>query len=224
MAIRRPIPYDPHSIPMKVALATFAAAFISLAPAPARSQEEVALSAEHQKKLNIFFSNFSEAFLEPFAKGQAKTSDLIHFGIVHNIINNPGRLTPSARPAYQLLAALHVKETIEKYFGISSFKHQSTAIFPFSDEQYEIPRGDGEPYHFSQVLKLIDHEDGTFTAQVNNYEVPIGVAIDPHAHPDDWHDSPGENPVLTGAFTARIRKITTGDAPRYILLQYQKFP
>ena len=49
---------------------------------------EIKLNQVEWKKMNTFFSNFSEVFLKPFKKGQITNKELIRFGIFHNIFNN----------------------------------------------------------------------------------------------------------------------------------------
>ena len=53
-----------------------------------KTSKEVSLSTEEQKKINIFFSNFSEAGLEPFKSDQITDEMLINFGVIHSYINN----------------------------------------------------------------------------------------------------------------------------------------
>ena len=49
---------------------------------------EVKMDIALKKKLDIFFSNFSEAYVKPFEKDKIDDSSLISFGEKHIIINN----------------------------------------------------------------------------------------------------------------------------------------
>lgn len=69
--------------------------------------ESIELDKESWEKLNIFFSNFSEADVPFFEKNKLEEEELILFGIRHNILNNPKRLNDGNK-----LSSKYVEESL----------------------------------------------------------------------------------------------------------------
>lgn len=121
----------------------------------------VSLGASKQsdeiKRMGIFISNFTEAGLFNFDLEEdgspeaahfgdkAYTSELIQFGITHNVINNPKliRKCPDKKCAYggNIISGQTVASSVRKYFDLS-IKNQS-----LEDSMPEIYY-DGKNYHF----------------------------------------------------------------------------
>ncbi|MGE5607555.1 MAG: hypothetical protein ACM3YE_17920, partial [Bacteroidota bacterium] len=116
--------------------------------------KEIKLNRGEWKKLNTFFSNFSEVFLRPFERGQISNEELVNFGIFHNKINNY-KLFQAYNSSDLKLDKKYVEASVEKYFGIKTITHESTGDATYKDGYYFISDGAGEVYLFSQVTKFI---------------------------------------------------------------------
>ncbi|HEY5534473.1 MAG TPA: hypothetical protein VIL99_06020 [Ignavibacteria bacterium] len=128
----------------------------------------VTLSADEQKKLNTFFSNFSEAYLEPFTSGNITDDELIKFGILHNYNNNFRLFEKAGENELKIKDAL-ISKSIEKYFGKTFSAHKSTKDYKYKNGYYFIPNADGEAYTFSQVTSLSDIGGDRYIAYINVY-------------------------------------------------------
>lgn len=181
--------------------------------------------AEH-KKLNIFFSNFSETYVKAFDKGKISDSKLIHFGFNHNYINNTNRIKGESinGNAYSVISKEYVFESINKYFGIDMSSHKlengqkitGTAL-KYSNGNFYMPAASGETYPFSQLTKLIDNGDGTMTAYVDVYygnEFEF-CTYEPYSK---WSEKDKKSADKAESYKALIKK----ESGIYILLEYKK--
>lgn len=89
-----------------------------------KEQTKVNMDSNLKKKLNTFFSNFSEVSVEPFTRDKIDNKELIRFGVWHNYKNRFGRFKYVGDGVLQLKAT-HVKAAVEKYFGRKLTKHES---------------------------------------------------------------------------------------------------
>jgi hypothetical protein len=177
----------------------------------------VKLSADEQKKLNVFFSNFSEVGMEPFAKGKVTDEALINFGVLHLYKNNKSMLE-KADAANAKINEDKVSESAQKYFGVNIASHKSTKQFKYKNGYYFIPLADGEAYTFSQVQSLTDMGGDLYTAYVNVYTASSGWTGDANGSKKDWEKDGSEMPVLTGKYKAVFEKKNTGN----VLVEYVK--
>jgi len=187
---------------------------------------EVRLSVTEQRKLNTFFSNFSEARVEPFKRGGPSNKALIRFCLWHHGLNATGRIEMNKDYSKWRLAARHVDETALKFFGRRVAHHEAPdAQFPYrSGYYYNMLFGEGDPVPFSQLGKLYAVGGNEYRAEVNVFEPPSGAWDgDVHAAPSSWLDWEGMGPPKrTARLRATIRKIMSGSNTRYILLEYQQ--
>jgi len=180
------------------------------------ASNEVAMSAEEQKKLNTFMSNFSEAFVDAFEKGTISDASLISFGVTHNLINNEKRFEKEGD--YELkIKKEYIDEAVKKYFGLSVKEHQTVEGIAYNNGYYSFAEASGEAITFSQVEKLIDNKDNTFTAFVNIYTADSGFAGDVNAKPEVWANDAESVPELTSKMRATIQKNADGN---FILIDY----
>lgn len=166
--------------------------------------KEVTLSAAEQKKLNIFFSNFSEAYLAPFTAGNISDDELIKFGVLHNFINNRKDFQKSGD--YLMVTFDAVSKAIEKYFGKPFKAHKPTKDFKYKGGYYFIQDADGEAFTFSQVASMSDAGGDKYTALVNVYTASSGWTGDANGNPKTWGADGEEKPELTGKFKATFSK------------------
>lgn len=179
----------------------------SIAPKENSSDsKEVKLPRDEQKKLNIFFSNFSEVYLKPFIAGSIADEDLINFGVLHNYKNN-FKLFEKVDNYNLEIKGNSVSASIQKYFGRDVSKHLSTSDFKYKNGYYYIPQADGEAYTFSQVERLIDIGNDRYTAYINVYTASSGWTGDAQASPKEWKNGEGgDKPELIEKFKATFIK------------------
>jgi hypothetical protein len=179
---------------------------------------EIKLDKAEWKKMNIFFSNFSEVFVKPFEKGKINNSPLIEFGIFHNKFNNDKLFIPYGS-SHLKLDKKYVEASVEKYFGIKLINHETIEDATYKDGFYIIPESAGEVYIFSQVTKFVDIGNGYYVAYLNIYTASSGFAGDPNGNLNSWKKE-DDVPELTEKMKATVQKITSNCNSRYILIEY----
>jgi hypothetical protein len=182
--------------------------------------KEVKLNAAQKRKLNTFFSNFSEAYVAPFQRGKLSDATLISFGIWHRYLNDRDRWCSRAPGENYTLRvrASAVQSAAQWYFGKSITRHRSVSMASYKSGFYYLAWGEGDPLPFAQVTKLLDNGDGTFTAYTNEYSTHDA---DPQAAPSEWKKA-GAQVWNEGHRRARIEYVGSGARARYILIEYQK--
>ena len=180
---------------------------------------EIRPSKEEWKKLNVFFSNFSEVFLDSFSEGEVTNDELIRYGISHNYHNNPNLIEKVSSTSGRL-AARYVEASVKKYFGIAQVMHHSIEWHDYKDGYYSIAYASGEAYCFSQVTKLIDVGEGDYDAYANVYVASSGFIGDPHGTESLWKESEEDPPDLGYRIRGVIRKVHEDGKSRYVLLEY----
>jgi len=172
------------------------------------------LSTEEVKKLNTFFSNFSEVMLSDFKRNEIPDNKLISFGVFHNHINNYKKFEKEGEYDIKIKKE-YVEESVQKYFNLKITNHQSTDEIIYKNGYYIITNSSGEAYFFSQLVNLYDIGNDEFLADVNIYAAGSGWTGDSHASPQTW-DKNDEVPQLYSTMSAIVKK--TND--NYILLEY----
>ena len=185
---------------------------------------EVKMDRALKGKLDTFFSNFSEVYVEPFAKGKTSNKALISFGIRHNEINKPERVQTvhGSSALDQRIAAKLIEPSVEWYFGRKITKHESVPGYAYKNGYYYWPGADGEGPTFSQITKLMDLGNNLFRANVNTYSAANGWEGNTHGTVSEWKraDDGSGVPELTGKMTATIKKVGSGSKQHYILVEY----
>lgn len=174
-------------------------------------QADYVLTAAEQKKLDTFFSNFSEAYVQSFTQETLTEKTLLDFALIHSYINNPKSLIKSKDGLTAGVPAQLVDKAVERYFGRTISKH--------AEKVYTIPMADGEAYTFSQINKMTPLDADRFQAEGFIYSTGSGGTPDPHGTPEQWAAA-GEEVDQVGTFTAIIKKVNSGGKYRYILLEY----
>lgn len=212
---------------------------LALSPALAAAQPgpEVRLDPEARRALNVFFSNFAEAEVQPFRQGAVPHLALVRFGVLHHVINAPERIEHVPGPSGDhRLRASDVGAAVTKYFGVR-LPHRATtardsAAFAgadghdgyhraaYADGYYAFTLGDGAWEGFAQVHRLFDVGGGEFVAWVGVYAA-LGRG-------DEVYDTPletlrayyGEDFYAGPEMQARIRRVREGGRERYVLLEW----
>ena len=175
------------------------------------AQTEVKLDAAAKKKLNTFFSNFSEAYVPSFTADSLSDDILINFGQRHSYINKYKSLKSSKDGLNKLVPSSLIDTATEKYCGVKVKSHK--------EKTYSVLEADGEAFTFSQIRSLVDNGDGTFTAKGEIFSGSSGFMGDPHGTPEEWAKA-DEDADCYQEFEALLKK-SPSDKSRYVLLQYQ---
>lgn len=180
--------------------------FLAL-PLLAFAQSDIKLEPIQKKKLNTFFSNFSEANLKSFKQDSLSDADLLEFGLSHNFINNEKSLRKSRDGNSAIITSAQVDKATERYFGMKLTEHKS--------KTYTLPMASGEAYTFSQIKSLSRLDGEKYLAKGVIYTTSSGGTPNPHSTPEAWKKQ-GEEVELSGNFSAKIQAV----GERYILLEY----
>jgi hypothetical protein len=187
---------------------------------------EVRLSRAERRSFDTFFSNFAETNLEPFSRGKLSDKALILFCLQHHLRNFSRRIETNKDGTEARLAARYVDETAMQYFGRRPKVHASPdKESPYRNGYYynmNVAAGDAIPFAQIVMVKALGNRE--YQADVNIYLPPGGTWDgDEHAPPSSWKDFEGMGmPKRTGQVRAIIRKVTSGGATRYILIEYRK--
>lgn len=184
--------------------------------------KETKLDAETKKKLDTFFSNFSEAHVTTFEKDKIDDSSLISFGIRHVIINDFKLIQykgENKNEGYIKSEDVDLKSWY--YFGKNVDQHKTVDEYIFENGFYKIKMASGEAYTFSQIDKLYDLRNNKYKAEVSVYKASSGFTGDSHGNRDDWKASGEEIPKLSNKVIATIQKINEDGNERYILVDYK---
>lgn len=176
-------------------------------PLLALAQSEMKLDAAQKKKLNTFFSNFSEVDLKSFKQNSLSDVALLEFGLAHNFINREKSLKKSKDGNSVIITSEQVDAATIKYFGKTVTQHQG--------KTYTRPMASGEAYTFSQINSLGELGGNTFLAKGVIFTTGSGGTPNPHGTPQEWKKK-GEEVEQAGSFTAKIK----ADGERYILIEY----
>lgn len=164
-----------------------------------------------KRKLDTFFSNFSEAGVLSFAPASLTDASLLDFGLRHNYINRLDKLKRSRDGYSVLVTAAQVDAATERYFGRTVRDHRGAP--------YPVPLADGDPLAFSQIRTLTAHGDGQYLAAGVVY-VPGGPdPLDVHASPAEWKRQ-GIDVSESARFTAVIERLRSGGTERWVLREY----
>ncbi|MBB6218000.1 hypothetical protein HNQ80_004137 [Anaerosolibacter carboniphilus] len=179
-------------------------------------EKEVPLDYEFHKKLNIFFSNFSEVYMPDFKEGDVTNEALIHFSWWHNYINNSNSLKSFNNDGYGYISENQIYKSINKYFGIDmTTRNLSDVESKRENGYYKEICADGEAFPFSQLTKLLDNGDGTYTADVDIYD-PQALDICSYEPKDKWD----EETLVESKLSRKMKCLIKKEGDRYVLLEY----
>ena len=173
----------------------------------------ITLDGGERRRLDTFFSNFSEAHMESFTPASLTDRALLDFALAHCYLNKLKELKPSADRTSVLVPAAMVDRTTEKYFGRTLGAHHGAP--------YAVPVADGDPISFSQVRSLKPYgEAGLYRATGVIYTPGGPGVVDVHGSPASWKKA-GEEVAETGRFTATIERVRGDGGERWVLREYR---
>lgn len=150
----------------------------------------VSLGASKQsdelKRMSVFISNFTEQKMYDFDMEKDGDNDLMHlgdpeyvdifrhFGIVHNIINNPKstlKQCPDKKCPYgkHIMSGQAVVASVKRYFGVSIKNGQ----LPEGNDG-RVLHYDGKNYHFTAEI-ITEHLDDVYYAEVQEVSRDEGI-------------------------------------------------
>lgn len=187
----------------------------------------VTLNYEEKKKLNVFFSNFSEINLQTISSKKLNNTDLIYFGVYHEYINNYKHFESINGKAK--IKKEYVSKAVAKYFGITISKDQSIDEIEFANDYYIISEASGETFMFSQIESIVDNGAAAdsfgnlFTATVNVYSATSGWVGNVHGNKVEWQNkTPEDVPELSYKVTAVIKKGASEEGNFCYLIDYKR--
>lgn len=130
------------------------------------------LSDSERREVNIFLSNFSEAYYEP-GNYYGEVESKISFAYIHASINYDNMTFYD--DGYMGLSAANVDSILTRFFG-SSVPHktpENNKYWFYKNGNFLVPAASGESYsHFSIATSMIKRQDGNFDVQFNVYSDP----------------------------------------------------
>lgn len=162
------------------------------------------LSAKEIELLNLFLSNFSEAYVENI--DNTDVNAMINFVFLNTKINYSENLIDLDEAAqfqgydhhyFEYMTEEYVHSRIKRFFGVEITPASTDWDIYYADGRYYIPDADGETYdHFSKVTDATVNADGTIT-----------VEYDVYVYDPEWgYDSP-DNAVYKGIGSENITSI-----------------
>lgn len=118
--------------------------------------KKVATSQAELKKMGVFLSNFTELRIDKFNLNNINDSELIHFGVWHNYINNYEKLGVTTKDDKYFISKKNVEQTIYKYFNIKFKNHKTVDRFIFNKQGYSFVGADGEAINYVRVQRVYD--------------------------------------------------------------------
>jgi len=105
---------------------------------------EIKMDAKMKEKLDTFFSNFSEANVQPFEKGNIDDANLIRFGVKHVILNNAKLIEHKGDENYGYIKAADVDGADLYFWGVKPKKHATIEDYTYKEGYYGFPMASGE--------------------------------------------------------------------------------
>ena len=178
---------------------------------PVSNGKVMTLSAEQQKNMDVFFSNFAEAWGNPPQGGRVSfdvdgisNKDLITFGVFHNLINRQS-VVQAVNGQYAIPVA-EVNFATKKYFGKTIAPEAvGDLVTTDGDNFYSKEKGGPVFWGAAKLKQMYDNGNGTFSADVYVYTSPSG-------NPD----------YNNGKLWKAVLAVSPSDPSRYVLKAWKK--
>lgn len=132
----------------------------------------VTLSINEWTDLNLFLSNFAEAYLNSFSE-ETTEGELINFAFIHNKINYASRVTGKTfnGNSYEAIEEKYIASTINRFFNKDIGDLKDMGAYQFANEYCYIPASDGGYYgYFAQATEIYDIGDNLLGVTFEIYE------------------------------------------------------
>ncbi|WP_170220310.1 hypothetical protein [Paenibacillus anaericanus] len=118
--------------------------------------KKIKVTSAESKKMGVFLSNFTEVFLDRFDSKQINNTDLIHFGIWHNYMNNYDTRISGTKEGLLFISKNSVEDSIYKYFNIQFKNHKSVDGYKYNGKGYTFDGADGAQINYVKVETVYD--------------------------------------------------------------------
>jgi len=182
-------------------------------PAPSKpaTSNVITLSAEQQQNMDVFFSNFAEAWGNPpqggrvsFEYNKITNKDLILFGVFHTFINRQ-QVVQKINGQY-VIPVGEINYVTNKYFGKTVVPEAINNLVTTDGDNFYSRENDGPAFWGAAKLKqMYDNGNGTFSADVYVYTSPDST-----------------NDYSHGKLWKAILAVSPSDSSRYILKSWKK--
>ncbi len=129
------------------------------------------MSAAEYKELNLFLSNFSEAYYDPNDAYYTNPDEQkIMFAYLHSLINYNGSII--YENGYYGIYASDVDKILNRFFGTTVPRQTpyNSKVWKYKNGKFLIPAADGESYGaFSLATGMYPNGDGTYRVTFNVY-------------------------------------------------------
>ncbi len=145
------------------------------------------MSKSERGALHLFFSNFSEVWMDEFDISNYNINSVVNFALMHDYRNNMGRFT-STGDGYLRISSQYVERNLALWLGISNIDHNAytDSHHYYRGGNYYLMAADGAPARWSQVTAFSDNGDGTYTAKYDVYEGHY-MPGNPYEDISDWN-------------------------------------
>jgi len=149
-------------------------------PEPSYGGAEVIMTADELTNLNIFISNFIEAYFTEYDTVYTSERELIHFAYMHNWINYWERMeyAEGGGISYEGIDGSYITTIIKRFFN------RDVSLYSFDSYIYQngwlySPAADGEAFsNFAQVYRVERDSSGAYVAYFEECQ-PVEVQDSP---------------------------------------------
>lgn len=188
-------------------------------PKVVSEQKVVDLNRAEKRKINIFLSNFAECSIQHFDSNDYDDKELIYFALRHNYLNNWKLFEQTDDFCFVKISQNYIERSVQKYFGISKFNHQSLDKHNvYENGYYKVECSDGGSDYFCQTQKMLDCGDGIYEVDVDLY---FSMELfDVYESMEFWEGVDMEYVYFEGKIVAKVKKVKENGKERYKLLKY----
>jgi len=188
-------------------------------PEPSYGGTEVIMTTDELTNLNIFISNFLEAYFTEYDPMNTGDSELIHFAYMHNRINYRERM--NYVDYHEGLEASYITSAVKRFFNrdVSLYSFDS---YIYQDGRLYSPAADGDPFsNFAQVYRVERDSSGAYIAYFDEcqpVEIHDAPSTEMYAPYYTWRSAVYDAVVTTGrGGYAVVRSVTLNGRATYQL-------
>ena len=182
------------------------------------------MSAEEAREVNIFLSNFSEAYYVPEPECYSPEEALIDFAFIHCKINSYEKIL--YEEDYMGITATDVDAVLNRFFGktVAHKTPKDNQQWIYRDGKFLTPAADGESYGtFSIATQVRLYDNGNYEVAFNVYndrEIGGGDVITDKTIYSLAADKASEKYALTGHGAAVLKPKKYNGKDTYELVSY----
>ena len=215
------VPFDPgnYRIVLRAGEAEYEVSFSVEDTTVALSSGSMPLAFDSWADWNGWLMTFTEGRLAPFNEGTPPDDDLIDFAVLYNYFYNEDMYATLDEYGMCWLSESALDYTVWWFLDTEVTPASTdTVMYEGGSYGYKAPEEE-KPYHFPQVTKIYEHEDGGFVLEFDVYSAPVGFE-DFNGDYDSW-EAAGTVPEYLGEMRAWVRWAGEGDTDRRVLMSYE---